>query len=36
MDNENVFSLEHVKIGEILLSYNLITEAQLQEALKFQ
>ena len=36
MAEENVFSLEHVKIGEILLSYNLITEAQLQEALRFQ
>ncbi|MBQ4469789.1 MAG: Flp pilus assembly complex ATPase component TadA [Synergistaceae bacterium] len=36
MEEENVFYLERTKIGEILLQYNLITETQLEEALRFQ
>ena len=36
MEEENVFYLERTKIGEILLQYDLITETQLEEALRFQ
>ena len=36
MEDENVFYIERTRIGEILLQYNLITEAQLEEALRLQ